>query len=49
MEILTGVHSLEVSHSDDPYGQQVAGRGFYLEKNSTKQSMNKPSVRKSIK
>lgn len=48
MEILTGVHSLEISHPDDPYGQQVAGRGFYLE-NGTKQSMNKPSVGKSIK
>jgi len=49
MEVLTGVHSLEISHPDDPYGQQVAGRGFYLEKNGTKESINKPSVGKSIK
>lgn len=36
MEILTGIHSLEISHPDDPYGQQVARRGFYLEGNSKK-------------
>lgn len=36
MEILTGIHSLEISHPDDPYSQQVARRGFYLERNSKK-------------
>lgn len=37
MEILTGIHSLQISHADDPYGQQVARRGFYLERSSKKQ------------
>lgn len=36
METLTGIHSLEISHPDDPNGQQVARRGFYLKRNSKK-------------
>lgn len=35
---------MDISHPNDPYGQQVAWRGFYLEKNGTEQSMNDPTV-----